>query len=345
MVWSKFACRVRSVSFGVSHGPPCQLERLPTSFAGDLPGCALSGDVGHREGLFQPDQRKTGHRIKYIKVDADTGEEVASEDIMKGYKVDTDSYIEVSKEELDDLALESTRTIEIDEFVPKSDIDNRYLIRPYYLVPDGKVGHDAFAVIRETIRNMNKGCDRAGRADQSRAHHRAGAARQGADGNAVALPLRGAQRERIFRRYPGRQSHQGHAGSRQAHRREEIRFLRTRTIRGSLRVGADRSHQPEAQWHADHGKGRAEISRQCHQPDGCAEAQPCERKTICPSRDCYQGKKPRKRIEGQREMLLPISGKREAKETVKEVAKEEAKVQPRKADKPARASSRAKKAG
>ncbi len=75
---------------------------------------------------------------------------------MKGYKVDTDSYVEVSKEELDDLALESTRTIEIDEFVPKSDIDNRYLIRPYYLVPDGKVGHDAFAVIRETIRNMNK---------------------------------------------------------------------------------------------------------------------------------------------------------------------------------------------
>jgi DNA end-binding protein Ku len=41
-----------------------------------------------------------------------------------------------------------------DEFVPKSDIDPRYLIRPYYQVPDGKVGHDAFAVIRETIRNM-----------------------------------------------------------------------------------------------------------------------------------------------------------------------------------------------
>src|ERR1700745_533232 len=54
------------------------------------------------------------------------------------------------------LALESTRTIEIDEFVDKADIDPRYLIRPYYLRPDGKVGHDAFAVIRETIRNMDK---------------------------------------------------------------------------------------------------------------------------------------------------------------------------------------------
>ncbi len=105
---------------------------------------------------FNQINRKTGHRIKYAKVDADTGEEVASEDIMKGYKVDTDTYIEVSKDELDDLALESTRTIEIDEFVPKTDIDSRYLIRPYYLVPDGKVGHDAFAVIRETIRSMNK---------------------------------------------------------------------------------------------------------------------------------------------------------------------------------------------
>ena len=105
---------------------------------------------------FNQINRKTGHRIKYAKVDADTGEEVASEDIVKGYKVDTDTYIEVTKDELDDIALESTHTIDIDEFVPKADIDSRYLIRPYYLVPDGKVGHDAFAVIRETARSMNK---------------------------------------------------------------------------------------------------------------------------------------------------------------------------------------------
>lgn len=104
---------------------------------------------------FNQINRKTGHRIKYAKVDADTGEEVSSDDIMKGYKVDTDTYIEVSKDELENIALESTRTIEIDEFVPRSGIDPRYLIRPYYLVPDGKVGHDAYAVIRETIRSMD----------------------------------------------------------------------------------------------------------------------------------------------------------------------------------------------
>jgi DNA end-binding protein Ku len=105
---------------------------------------------------FNQLNRKTGHRIKYAKVDADTGEEVENEDIVKGFKVDTDTYIEVSKEELENVALESTRTIEIDEFVDRSEIDPRYLIRPYYLRPDGKVGHDAFAVIRETIREMDK---------------------------------------------------------------------------------------------------------------------------------------------------------------------------------------------
>jgi DNA end-binding protein Ku len=100
--------------------------------------------------------RKTGNRIKYLKVDAETGEKVADEDIARGYKVDNDTYIEVTQEELDDIALESTHTIDIDEFVPREDLDLRYLIRPYYLVPDGKVGHDAFAVIRETIRAMDK---------------------------------------------------------------------------------------------------------------------------------------------------------------------------------------------
>ncbi|MBR0806797.1 Ku protein [Bradyrhizobium japonicum] len=105
---------------------------------------------------FNQLNRATGHRIKYLKVDADTGDEVPNEDIVKGYQLEKDQFIEVTKEELEEIALESTRTIEIDEFVDKTDIDPRYLIRPYYLRPDGKVGRDAFAVIRETIREMDK---------------------------------------------------------------------------------------------------------------------------------------------------------------------------------------------
>jgi len=105
---------------------------------------------------FNQINKQTGHRIRYTKVDAETGDEVPSEDIIKGYKVDTDTYVTVDKDELENIALESTRTIDIDEFVPRSEIDELYLVRPYYIVPDGKVGHDAYAVIRETIRTMDK---------------------------------------------------------------------------------------------------------------------------------------------------------------------------------------------
>lgn len=105
---------------------------------------------------FNQINKKTGNRIRYLKVDAETGDEVASEDIIKGYKVDTDRYLEVTKEEIENIALESTRTIEINEFVPRSEIDDLYLVRPYYIVPDGKVGHDAYAVIRETIRSLDQ---------------------------------------------------------------------------------------------------------------------------------------------------------------------------------------------
>jgi DNA end-binding protein Ku len=105
---------------------------------------------------FNQINKKTRHRIRYLKVDADSGEEVPTEDIIKGYQVDRDRYLEVTKDELENIALESTRTIEIDEFVPRKEIDDLYLVRPYYIVPDGKVGHDAYAVIRETIRSMDK---------------------------------------------------------------------------------------------------------------------------------------------------------------------------------------------
>ena len=89
---------------------------------------------------FNQINKNTGHRIKYVKVDADTGDEVPAKDIIKGYKVDTETYIEVSKDELENIALESTRTIDINEFVPKSDIDPRYLIRPIFSCRTAKWG-------------------------------------------------------------------------------------------------------------------------------------------------------------------------------------------------------------
>ena len=71
---------------------------------------------------------------------------------MKGYEVGKGEYIEIDPEELEAIAIESKRTIEIDEFVPKKEIDELYLNSPYYIVLDGEVGQQAFAVIREAIR-------------------------------------------------------------------------------------------------------------------------------------------------------------------------------------------------
>jgi DNA end-binding protein Ku len=101
---------------------------------------------------FHQLHKETGNRIKYKKVDAETGEEVDAGDIIKGYEVTKGHYIELDPEELEAVAIESKRVIDIDEFVPKDDIDELYLNNPYYIRPDGEVGQQAFAVIREAIR-------------------------------------------------------------------------------------------------------------------------------------------------------------------------------------------------
>jgi DNA end-binding protein Ku len=114
---------------------------------------ALYPATSEREKIrFHQINKDTGHRIKYRKVDADTGDEVDSENIIKGYEVGKGEYIEIDPEELEAIAIESKRTIEIDEFVPKKEIDELYLRDPYYIVPDGEVGQQAFAVIREAIK-------------------------------------------------------------------------------------------------------------------------------------------------------------------------------------------------
>ena len=97
--------------------------------------------------------RETGNRVRYDVVDADTGAEVPQEDRVKGYKVDGDSYVLLEEKELDDVALESTHTIEIEAFVEREEVDELYLDESYYLVPDNKVGYEAFAVIREAMRD------------------------------------------------------------------------------------------------------------------------------------------------------------------------------------------------
>jgi DNA end-binding protein Ku len=114
---------------------------------------ALFPASSEREKIrFHQINKATGNRIKYRKVDAETDEDVDTSDIVKGYELGKGEYIELEPEELEAVAVESTRTLEIDQFVPRKEIDELYLNNPYYIVPDGDVGQQAFAVIREAIR-------------------------------------------------------------------------------------------------------------------------------------------------------------------------------------------------
>lgn len=101
---------------------------------------------------FHQINKNTGNRIRYQKVDAETGDEVDADDIVKGYEIAKGEYIEIEPEELDAVEIDSSRMIDIDTFVPKDEIDELYLNAPYYIAPDGEVGAQAFAVIREAIK-------------------------------------------------------------------------------------------------------------------------------------------------------------------------------------------------
>jgi DNA end-binding protein Ku len=112
--------------------------------------------ISAREKIrFHQINRKTGNRIKYCKLDAVTGEPVSDEEIVKGYEVRKGHYVEITDDELEAVAIESTHTIEIDQFVPKSEIDELYWNIPYYIAPDGEVGQQAFAVIRGAIKKKD----------------------------------------------------------------------------------------------------------------------------------------------------------------------------------------------
>jgi DNA end-binding protein Ku len=104
---------------------------------------------------FNTINRKTGNRVKRQLVDAETGEVVENEDQAKGYPVSSDAYVLVEDEELDKVRIESNHTVEIEKFVPRSEIDPRYLEAPYYIAPGERVAEEAFSIIRDAMRDEN----------------------------------------------------------------------------------------------------------------------------------------------------------------------------------------------
>ena len=101
---------------------------------------------------FNRINKKTGNRLKQQMVDAESGEPVERDDIARGYEYAKGQYIIVEDDELAKIKIESTHTVDIDSFVPRSEIDDRYLDSPYYIAPTDQVGQEAFSVIRDAMR-------------------------------------------------------------------------------------------------------------------------------------------------------------------------------------------------
>src|ERR1700710_2205712 len=105
---------------------------------------------------FHMINKETGNRLKQQMIDSETGDVVESDQKGRGYEVSKGEYVEVEREELEAVQVESNHTIDIDSFVPREEIDKRYLNNPYYIAPDGKAGVDAFAVIRDAMKDKDR---------------------------------------------------------------------------------------------------------------------------------------------------------------------------------------------
>lgn len=105
---------------------------------------------------FHMINRETGNRLKQQMVDTETGDIVEGDQKGRGYEVSKGKYVEIEKDELEAVQIESNHTIDIDAFVPEDEIDKRYLDHPYYIRPDGKAGIDAFAVIRDAMKDQDR---------------------------------------------------------------------------------------------------------------------------------------------------------------------------------------------
>jgi DNA end-binding protein Ku len=102
---------------------------------------------------FRQINKATGNRLRQQLIDEGTGAPVAAQDRGRGYEVAKGQYLIVDDAELEAIEIESTHTIEIDSFVPRSQMDQRFFETPYYITPNEPVGQEAFAVIREAMRS------------------------------------------------------------------------------------------------------------------------------------------------------------------------------------------------
>jgi len=262
---------------------------------------------------FRQVNKKTGHRLRQQLVDDETREPVDAADRGKGYEVAKNEYILIDDEELEALEIESNHTIEIDSFVPTAQIDKRYYDNPYYIVPNDKVGQEAFAVIRDAM--QGKGVAALGRVVMAK-RERVIALEplgKGLLGTTLRYPYEVRKAEEYFDEIPDIK-----VPGEMLQLAEHI--LETKS--GDFDPSQFKDHYEEA---------LVEFLRkkQAHIPVKKGKEEPAAARNVISLMDALRrsvqgagqvpapSKKGRKRIEGQKEMLLPIEGKQAPREPSK----------------------------
>jgi len=282
---------------------------------------ALFPATSEREKIsFHQLNKETGNRIRYRKVDAVTGDQVESAHIVKGYEVAKGEYIELEPEELDAAAIDSKRIIEIDEFVPKAEIDELYLRDPYFIVPDGEVGQQAFAVIREAIRK--EGMVALGKVVfTSREHIIALEPRNnGMVGVTLRYPYEVRQPEEYFDTIDDEKVPKDML---------DLAIHIVDTKRGKFEPEKFEDHYENALKELLRRKQKGEKIERPREParTNVVNLMEALRQSVKaaggkqPRAARAQARKGKKRIEGQREMLLPIPGKKDKEAAAKSTAR------------------------
>jgi DNA end-binding protein Ku len=273
-----------------------------------LVSCPISlfpATSGREKISFHQLNRNTGNRIKYRKVDAETGEEVEAANIIKGYEVDKGQYIELEPDELEAIALEAKHSIDIEKFVPKDEIDDLYLADPYYVVPDGEVGQQAFAVIREAVRK--EGMVAIAKVVFTSREHM------------IALEPRGKGMMAVTLRYPYEVRKPDEYFSEIEDEKVPKDMLELATHIVETKLGKFEPDKFEDEYEGalkdllrKKQKGEKIEPTKERAPSNVVNLMDALRKSVNedgqrPARAAKKGRKP---VEGQREMLLPIAGKK-----------------------------------
>ena len=188
---------------------------------------------------FHMINKETGNRLKQQMVDAETGDVVESDQKGRGYELKKGEYVEIEKEELEAVQIESNHTIDIDSFVPTGRDRQALFNNPYYIAPDGKAGIDAFAVIRDAMKDE----DRVALARivlTNREHVIAiEPLGKGLLGTTLRYPYELRDEDDLFRRHQDPENLQGHGRTRQPHPAHQGGAFRSLEIQGRIRGRAE----------------------------------------------------------------------------------------------------------